>query len=107
MGNKAFWKYLDRLFEVTPSNNGLDSAKLPEIAEYVGLDKGKFEKCLESDKYAKVVENDLQDAIRSGGQGTPYNIVIAPNGKKIVINGAQPYEKVKQVIESVLAGQNN
>src|SRR3990172_9755410 len=31
-GNDAFWKYADRLFEVTPSNNGLDATQLPVIA---------------------------------------------------------------------------
>jgi len=23
-GNEMFWKYIDKLFEVTPSNNGFD-----------------------------------------------------------------------------------
>ncbi|MEK7118005.1 MAG: thioredoxin domain-containing protein [Patescibacteria group bacterium] len=36
-GNDAFWKYADKLFEVTPSNNGLDAAQLPVIAAMVGL----------------------------------------------------------------------
>lgn len=27
-GNKAFWKYMDKLFEITPSNNGLDESRL-------------------------------------------------------------------------------
>ena len=27
-GNKAFWKYIDKVFEITPSNNGLDESKL-------------------------------------------------------------------------------
>lgn len=27
-GNDGFWKYTDKLFEITPSNNGLDEAKL-------------------------------------------------------------------------------
>ena len=37
-GNDGFWAYLDRLFEVTPSNDRLDLALLPQIAEDVGLD---------------------------------------------------------------------
>jgi protein-disulfide isomerase len=36
-GNTAFWKYLDRLIEVTPSNNGLNPAELPKIAQYIGI----------------------------------------------------------------------
>ena len=27
-GNSVFWKYTDKIFEITPSNNGLDEAKL-------------------------------------------------------------------------------
>src|SRR3989338_3283849 len=102
-GNVKFWAYLDRLFEVTPSNNGLDLAELPKIAEYVGLDKVKFNQCLESGKYAKRVTDDLADGVKSGAQGTPYSVVVAANGKKFVINGAQPYESVKTVINQALA----
>lgn len=36
-GNDAFWKYADKLFEITPSNNGLDAAQLPVIAAMIGL----------------------------------------------------------------------
>lgn len=101
-GNDKFWAYLDRLFEVTPSNNGLDPAELPKIADYVGLDRAKFEKCLSSGKYAKHVQEDLDDATASGGQGTPWSIVIASNGKKFALSGAQPYEAVKALINLAL-----
>ena len=102
-GGAKFWEYIDRLFEVTPSNDGLDLAELPKIAEYIGLDKAKFNQCLESGKYAKRVADDLADGVNSGAQGTPYSVVVAANGKKFVINGAQPYENVKAVIEQALA----
>src|SRR3990167_1785339 len=36
-GNDKFWAYADRLYEVTPSNNGLDPMELHNIAQYVGL----------------------------------------------------------------------
>ena len=101
-GSAKFWAYLDRLFEVTPSNDGLDLAELPKIAEYVGLNKVKFNECLESGKYAKRVADDLADGVKSGAQGTPYSVVIATNGKKFVINGALPYANVKAVIDQAL-----
>src|SRR3989344_8831460 len=50
-GNEKFWAYLDRLMEVTPSNDGLDSAELPKIAAYVCLDVTQFNTCLSSGKY--------------------------------------------------------
>ncbi len=101
-GNDAFWTYIDRLFEVTPSNNGLDLAELPRIAEYVGLDARSFTVCLESGKYAAYVEEDTQNALKTGGEGTPWSIVISKKGKRYPLSGAQPYEAVKQIIENAL-----
>ncbi|MBI2611062.1 thioredoxin domain-containing protein [Candidatus Kaiserbacteria bacterium] len=101
-GNDAFWAYVDRLFEVTPSNNNLDPAELPKIAQYVGLDVANFNSCLSSGKYAAHVEEDYQNALSTGGNGTPWSIVIAKSGKKYPLSGAQPYEAVKQLLELAL-----
>lgn len=101
-GNEKFWEYLDRIYEITPSNNGLDLRELPKIAEYIGLDKEKFNACLGSDRYDSIIEEDLQNANVTGGRGTPWNIVIAKDGKKYPIEGAQPYEVMKQVIDFAL-----
>lgn len=101
-GNKAFWKFADEIFRITPSNNQLDQALLPEIAKVAGVDVGKFKKCLASGKYDAHVEANLQDAIASGGTGTPYSVLIAPNGQKYPISGAQPYSAVKAIIDIAL-----
>ena len=105
-GNEAFWAYADRLFDVTPSNNRLDLALLPKIAEDIGLDRARFESCLEGDarggKYAAHIEADYRDASASGGSGTPYSLVIAPDGQIFPINGAQPYAAVRSIIELAL-----
>ncbi|HDO23672.1 MAG TPA: hypothetical protein ENG99_00435 [bacterium] len=90
-GNEKFWQYLDRIYEITPSNNGLDPKQLPKIAEYLKINKTDFEKCLASGKYAKKVEDNYQDGIRSGVRGTPHTVIIAKDGKNISINGAFPY----------------
>ncbi|MCC7482240.1 MAG: thioredoxin domain-containing protein [Hyphomicrobiales bacterium] len=106
-GNDAFWTYADRLFEIAPSNDRLDLALLPKVAEEVGLDRAKFEDCLKGDsrggKYADHIEADVQNATAAGGTGTPYTVVIAANGKTFPINGAQPYRVVKQIIDLALA----
>lgn len=101
-GNSAFWEYLNRIFEITPSNNGLDPAELFNVAEYIGLDRAAFGKCLNSGKYAAEVEKDYRDAIASGAQGTPYSIIIAPKGQKALINGAQSYSSIKQMVDDIL-----
>ena len=104
-GNDKFWAYLDRLMEVTPANNGLDLADLPKIAAYVGLDTAKFTECLSSGRYAQKIEEHVQNAIATGGNGTPWSIVVALSGKKYPLSGAQPYEAVKQLIETALQGK--
>jgi len=101
-GNNAFWEYLNRIFEITPSNNGLDPAELFNVAEYIGLDRATFGECLNSGKYAAEVEKDYRDSIASGAQGTPYSIVIAPEGQKSLINGAQSYSVIKQMLDDIL-----
>ena len=104
-GNDKFWDYVDKLFEITPSNNQLDLALLPKIAAEIGLDKVKFENCLASQKYSGHIESDVKDAVASGARGTPYSVVISKNGEKFIINGAQPYSSVKQIIDTALGRQ--
>jgi protein-disulfide isomerase len=108
-GNQAFWAYANKLFDVTPSNNRLDLALLPQIAEQTGLDRAKFAACLEGDerggKYAAHIEANRQDATDSGGTGTPYSLVIGPNGQIFPINGAQPYRAAKAIIDAALKGE--
>lgn len=104
-GNDKFWSYLDRLMEVTPANNGLDPAELPKIAQYVGLDTGKFNECLSSGKYAQKIEEHVQNATATGGNGTPWSIVVGKNDKKYPLSGAQPYASVKQLIDLALQGK--
>ncbi len=75
-GNDGFWNYINRLYEVTPSNNGLDLSLLPEIAEEVGLDKEAFEECQESERHIDLIGAQFEDAVQSGGTGTPYNVFV-------------------------------
>lgn len=101
-GNDGFWAMTDKIFEVTPGNNGLDLETLPDLAAEVGLDRAKFTECLDSGRYESKVREQYEDAIAAGGQGTPYNVIIAPDGRKIPLAGAYPFESFKEVIDSIL-----
>lgn len=99
-----FWEMTDKIFEVTPSNDGLNMADLPMLAQEAGVPNiQQFESCLDSGKYAQRVEDDLTDAENAGMRGTPYSLVISSDGEKLPINGAQPYESVKQVVDQALS----
>lgn len=101
-GNSSFWDYTDRLYEITPSNNGLDMNLLPAIAEEVGLDQQAFTECLNSGRHTDAVQADFDDAIASGGRGTPHGLLVTA-GQIVPIPGAQPYQSLKSAIDAILS----
>ena len=102
-GNDAFWKFADRFFELTPSNNRTDiDTVLPQIAREIGLDEAKFASCLASGRHDRRVEDDYQDAGASGGRGTPWSIVVSKSGKTYPLSGAQHYAALKQLVDLAL-----
>lgn len=101
-GVDAFWSYLDRLYEVTPSNDGLDLEELPVIADYAGLNINHFNECLESGKFDDKIEAYYQDAIQSGGTGTPYVLLVKDGEVLGDLGGAKPYEYFVEVLDNVL-----
>lgn len=102
-GNDAFWKFVDRLFEVTPANDGLDLKQLPQIAADVGLNRSAFQTCLDSGKYADRVQADLDGGSGAGVSGTPGNFLLDDKGNAWIISGAQPYNVIKAVVDQALA----
>lgn len=102
-GNEKFWQYTDLLYATTKSNDSLDPAELPKMAKAVGIDTKAFNACLASNKYKDRIETDYQDAIRSGGKGTPHSILITKDGLKTPVEGSQPYEALKNVIDALLS----
>ncbi len=101
-GNDGFWKLTNKVYEVTTSNDGLDTTTLPALAESVGLPKDKFTACLTNGDAKAIVEASYQSAIQAGGAGTPYSILIGPKGEQVPVSGAVPIESIKTQIESLL-----
>lgn len=102
-GNDGFWKLTDKIIEVTPANDGLNLADLPKLAEEVGLDGAKLKDCMDSGKYADVVEAGRQGGIKAGVTGTPGNFLFdTKTGKSQIIRGALPYDSIKPMIDSLL-----
>jgi len=99
-GSEAFWKFTDGYFDVTLTNNRTDiEVVIPQIVKEIGLDESAFLACFESGKYDQHIDDDIANAIETGGRGTPWSVVIAPNGKTFPLNGAQPIEAVRQLID--------
>lgn len=89
-----FWEMRDLLFQ---NSSKLEDKNLKEYAKSLGLQMDKFNSCLDSKQYSEEIEKSKQQAIRLGIMAIPSMVV---NGT--LIQGNQPYEKVKQKIEELL-----
>jgi protein-disulfide isomerase len=104
-GNVAFWSFIDTIFAITPANNGLDAALLPEVAKKVGVNEKQFMTCLDSGEMADKVAIDQARGTANGVKGTPQFVITSrATGKSITIPGAIPFEQFKLKIEEVLSG---
>ena len=89
-----FWELHDKMF----SNQGkLAVADLKGYAKSLGMDGTKFDKCLDSGEKSDQVHADQKAGTEAGVNGTPAFFI---NG--IFINGAQPYEQIKQAVDREL-----
>jgi len=99
-GNDAFWKFTDSYMD---ARGGGDSSKhsdlILKIATDVGLNKKDFSDCLSSGRLKDAVQADADNAVETGGRGTPWSILIGPSGKTYPINGSLPQSAVEQMIE--------
>lgn len=102
-GDIKFWEFINKIFEITPSNNGLNEAELPKIAKDIGLDVNLFNKCVENEETKARVERDIVSGEKTGRFGTPNTFVVVDKKVVGVIKGAQSYEYVKAVIDNLLA----
>ncbi|MES2014510.1 MAG: thioredoxin domain-containing protein [Patescibacteria group bacterium] len=104
-GNTTYFKFLDSIILQAPINTFFDMTKLTATAEGVGLKGKDFDACVASGTYQEKITKEFNDAVAAGGQGTPFSVAIAKNGKKYPIPGSQPIEQVKALIDSILAGK--
>lgn len=92
----AFWDYHDLLYNRQAGENrgAFDKDNLKQFAAELGLDTQVFNECMDSGKYASLVQTETAMAQSLGVRGTPAFLV---NGQPLV--GAQPFEVFEQIIE--------
>ncbi|OGZ44587.1 MAG: hypothetical protein A3J55_01870 [Candidatus Ryanbacteria bacterium RIFCSPHIGHO2_02_FULL_45_17b] len=99
-GTQAFWSFIDAVF--SRQEEGLGDSFFSQVARDMGLDENAFSSCVSSGDYNGVIDANAENAIASGGRGTPFSIIIAKDGSKQVVNGAVPYATLKTQIEQAL-----
>ena len=99
IGNDGYWKFIDKLFATTPSNDGLDPALLENFASFAGADKALFNACQDSGKFIEKISKESAEAVASGGEGTPWSMLITKSGKRVPVSGSLPLAQMKLLIE--------
>lgn len=101
-GNEAFWTYTDQVYTRTNSNNSLDPNELYVIAADMNLNEADFKECLDTERYAGLVQSHMADGSKNGVQGTPTSFIIQ-NGEVIqTVPGAIDYTQLSNYIDGLL-----
>lgn len=96
LGDDGFWKFADAMFA---NQKKMSPQYYEEVAVTIGADSAKFKTCVASGKYDSKIAAEAQDAMKNGGQGTPYTILFSTKGQTGV-SGALPYEMFTSVIKA-------
>ncbi|MCZ6556407.1 MAG: thioredoxin domain-containing protein [SAR324 cluster bacterium] len=99
-----FWPFHDLIFD---NASALSEKMLASLAKRAGLRNVKrFEQCLRSGKYRKLVERDVAVAQNLGINGTPAFFIGRETGEGMmegeVISGAQPLGTFVPLVEKTL-----
>ena len=100
---EMYWDYHDLLYaSQEPKIDGgwADSERLKAFAFSLGLDMELFDSCLDSGKYSKRVQYNIQQAREHGVRGTPGFFIVGPDGQQ-QLGGAQPFSVFKQILDTM------
>jgi len=101
---EMYWEYHDMLYNYQGSkidDGWANNERLKAFAENLGLDMELFESCLDSGKYSKRVQFNIQQAKEHGVRGTPGFFIVGPDGQQ-QLSGAQPFSVFKQIMDSMI-----
>ena len=89
----AFWQFHDLLYDRAPTQ----PSQMPDLAQQLGLDVPAFTSCLDSRRYAGLVEAETQEGFAHGFHATPAFLI---NGQPLI--GPPSFDELRQRIDSIL-----
>jgi protein-disulfide isomerase len=107
-GSNAFWKYANAIYARTQSNGkGFPPSQLVPLAKEIGLNGKRFKECVDSDRFASRVQEDIDEANKIGISATPTNVLLDNQGGQVILkSGALPSEAFKVDIEKMLGQES-
>jgi protein-disulfide isomerase len=101
LGNDGWWKFTDIIFA---NQDKLTPQYYAQVAAQLGANPTTFASCVSSQKYAAKLDEQSLQAEQSGGNGTPFTLVVK-GSTQVPISGALPYEQFVSVINALKARQ--
>lgn len=103
LGNTGWWKFVDDDFA---NQANIGTAFFTSEAQKLGVDMTKYNSCVSNSTYLNKIEGEITDAENSGGNGTPFTVIInTKTGKQYPISGALPLVQIQAVISQAKASQ--
>jgi protein-disulfide isomerase len=97
-GNDKFWEFADIIYSEDET-----ASDLPSIAARIGVDQAAFESCLNSGKYKNKVQDQENEGVKAGVQGTPGSFILnLKTGESNFLGGAVPIEELRSDIDAML-----
>ena len=100
-----YWEYHDILYnnqEDRIDGGWASTERLKAFAFSLGLDMELFESCLDSGKYQKRVQYNIQEAKKHGARATPTFVIVGPDNQQEQFQGGQPYSTFNRIMDSMI-----
>lgn len=99
-GNDAFWTFADGYFASRGAREQIAHTDLiPRLVTEAGVSQQQFTVCFDEERHKDAIQEDMDDAVETGGRGTPWSVLIGPTGKTYPLSGAQPQATIERMIE--------
>lgn len=110
-GNTKFWAFEKEWYSVFPTDGAdrsrdEDTSQLTQVARDVGIDARSFADCLSSGQWNEKIDAEYASGVNAGVTGTPTSFMITPLGNSLPLQGAVPYDTVKNTVETLLSSQS-
>lgn len=92
-GPEAFWNFIDAIMAKTSPDKALSA---------VGLTKTQISACVSDATTLARVNRDLMSAEQIGAQGTPFFVILGPNGEQVTIPGMPEKAQMSAIISRLL-----
>jgi protein-disulfide isomerase len=101
-GNEGYWAMADAIFGRMP---GIEVSGLAALAGELGYDQAAVQQCLDNDTHEKLVNSNQSEGAAAGVVATPTTVIYdMKTDKQVKIEGALPYDGLKQKLDDIKAG---